>query len=184
MYHPGGIDFDGTWLWVPVAEYRPDSRALIYRVDPRTLKATLVLRVADHIGGLVRDTDAGMLHGVSWGSRRFYTWAITADGDGDAAAARAPRVRLNPSHYIDYQDCKYAGRGAMLCGGINGMLGGLDLVDLGDGRPLHQLPVSLRTAAGVPMTRNPVWFESIEAGLRIAFMPEDDTSVLYIYDVR
>ena len=26
MYHPGGIDFDGTSLWVPVAEYRPDSR--------------------------------------------------------------------------------------------------------------------------------------------------------------
>src|SRR5438067_1609493 len=22
-YHPGGIDFDGTHIWVPVAEYRP-----------------------------------------------------------------------------------------------------------------------------------------------------------------
>src|SRR6476659_1603477 len=25
MYHPGGIDFDGRDIWVPVAEYRPDS---------------------------------------------------------------------------------------------------------------------------------------------------------------
>jgi len=25
VYHPGGIDFDGVNIWVPVAEYRPDS---------------------------------------------------------------------------------------------------------------------------------------------------------------
>src|SRR3954453_627694 len=34
IFHPGGIDFDGTSLWVPVAEYRPDSRTIVYRVDP------------------------------------------------------------------------------------------------------------------------------------------------------
>jgi hypothetical protein len=180
IYHPGGIDFDGASLWVPVAEYRPDSRSLIYKVDPQTLKATLVLRVADHIGGLVRDTDAGALHGVSWGSRRFYRWAASGDGTIDAATAS---VRLNPSHYVDYQDCKYAGRGAMLCGGIGGTLGGLDLVDLGDGRPLHQVPVSLLTPGGLPMTRNPVWLEPAGDGLRAYFMPEDDTSVLYVYEV-
>jgi hypothetical protein len=179
IYHPGGIDFDGTSLWVPVAEYRPDSRSLLYKVDPQTLKATLVLRVADHIGGLVRDTDTGALHGVSWGSRRFYTWSMRGD-----QPAGAPSVRLNPSHYVDYQDCKYAGRSSMLCGGIAGTLGGLDLVDLADGRPLHQVPVSLRTPAGVPMTRNPVWLEPADAGLRAYFMPEDDASVLYVYDVR
>lgn len=40
MYHPGGIDFDGQYIWVPVAEYRPDSHATIYRVDPETMDAT------------------------------------------------------------------------------------------------------------------------------------------------
>ena len=35
IYHPGGIDYDGTSIWVPVAEYRPDSRSIVYRVDPR-----------------------------------------------------------------------------------------------------------------------------------------------------
>src|SRR3954462_9844310 len=34
IYHPGGIDYDGHDIWVPVAEYRPDSRSIIYRVDP------------------------------------------------------------------------------------------------------------------------------------------------------
>jgi hypothetical protein len=192
MYHPGGIDFDGRSLWVPVAEYRPNSRSLIYSVDPATLKATVALRAADHIGGVVRDTDAGRLHGVSWGSRRFYTWTLTADGTVEAASARTPAMRLNRSHYIDYQDCKYAGAGAMLCGGIGELrgpgtpllrLGGLDLVDLGDGRPLHQVPVPLWTASGHLMTRNPVWVEPSGTGLKAYFMPEDDASVLYVYEV-
>src|SRR5882757_1420395 len=50
IYHPGGIDTDGTNLWVPVAEYRPDSRAIVYRVDAQTMKAVEVFRVADHVG--------------------------------------------------------------------------------------------------------------------------------------
>ena len=36
IYHPGGIDYDGRSIWVPVAEYRPDSRSILYRVDPET----------------------------------------------------------------------------------------------------------------------------------------------------
>jgi hypothetical protein len=28
IYHPGGIDYDGRHIWVPVAEYRPNSRAI------------------------------------------------------------------------------------------------------------------------------------------------------------
>jgi hypothetical protein len=109
MYHPGGIDYDGKFIWVPVAEYRPDSRSIIYRVDPETLKATEVFRVEDHIGGIVHNTDDRTLHGVSWGSRRFYRWSL----DG-----RNQQRTLNPSHYVDYQDCKYAGNRRMLCSGV------------------------------------------------------------------
>ena len=72
-YHPGGMDYDGKWIWVPTAEYRPNSRAIIYRIDPATMKANEVFRYGDHIGGLVRNTRNNSLHGVSWGSRRFYT---------------------------------------------------------------------------------------------------------------
>src|SRR5205085_9104249 len=56
VYHPGGIDYDGASIWVPVAEYRPDSRAIVFKVDPQTMKATEVVRVADHIGAIVHDT--------------------------------------------------------------------------------------------------------------------------------
>lgn len=185
MYHPGGIDYDGTFLWVPVAEYRPDSRSIIYRVDPGTMKATEMFRVEDHIGGIVHNTDDRTLHGVSWGSRRFYRW--TPEG-------RNAQQTRNPSHYVDYQDCKYAGSRRMLCSGVTEIrptpdakpfrLGGLDLVDLRDGRPVHQVPVLLWTAGGLDMTHNPVWLEPSETGLRAYFMPEDDTSTLYIFEVR
>jgi hypothetical protein len=192
VYHPGGIDYDGTSIWVPVSEYRPESRAIIYRVDPDAMRATEAFRFADHIGAIVHDTDARTLHGASWGSRRFYRWNL--DRHGRVTNAGSPVRTVNPSHYIDYQDCKYATAGRMLCSGVAELrqspsspafrLGGLDLIDLDDGRPLHQVPVPLWTAGGVDMTHNPVWMEPSAAGLRAYFMPEDDSSTLYIYDVR
>jgi len=185
IYHPGGIDYDGKDIWVPLAEYRPDSRSIVYRVDPGAMKAVEAFRAADHIGAIVHDTGDRTLHGVSWGSRRFYHWTLGGDSLGRT---------LNTSHYLDYQDCKFVGLHRMLCTGVTDVrqtrdgapfhLGGMDLVDLGDGRPLHQVPVLLWSAGGLDMTHNPVWIEPSAAGLRGYFMPEDDRSTLYIYDVR
>lgn len=193
IYHPGGIDYDGRYIWVPVAEYRPNSRSILYRVDPATMKASEVLRFPDHIGGVVHNTDDRTLHGVSWGSRRFYRW--TLDGDGrvtNGSVASDELRRLNPSHYLDYQDCKYAGRRRMLCTGVTEMraqpdavpfrLGGIDLVNLEDGRPIHQVPVLLWTTGGLNMTQNPVWLEPSADGLRAYFIPEDDVSTMYVYE--
>jgi hypothetical protein len=82
----------------------------------------------------------------------------------------------------------------MLCTGVTELrqssdappfrLGGLDLINLSDGRPLHQVPVPLWTAGGMDMTHNPVWLEPDATGLRGYFMPEDDTSTLYVYGVE
>jgi Family of unknown function (DUF6454) len=194
IYHPGGIDYDGRWLWVPVAEYRPNSASIVYRVDPNTLEAEEVLRFRDHIGGVVHDTETNTLHGVSWGSRRFYAWPLNdqlapAEADVDPEKIRA----LNPSHYIDYQDCHYAGASQMLCSGLNKYevtgagtvaLGGLELVDLADNRPVHQVPVPLWVTPDLAMTNNPVACEAGQAAFRCHFMPEDDESTLFIYEVR
>jgi hypothetical protein len=192
IYHPGGIDFDGTSIWVPVAEYRPDSRSIVYRVDPATMKAVEVFRYRDHLGAIVHDTDGRRLHAVSWGSRRFYRWTLDADGRvGDpGAAARTPAV--NPSHYVDYQDCKYLVAHRMVCGGTIELradstaapfhLGGIDLVDLTSGHPVHQVPLMLWTASGLDMTHNPLSLEPSARGLRAYFMPEDDASTIYVYE--
>jgi hypothetical protein len=191
LYHPGGVDFDGTHLWVPVAEYRPDSRTIVYRVDPRTLIATEVFRYGDHLGAVACDADDRSLHAVSWGSRRFYRWAL--DDEGRPRHAEAPRRLDNVSHYVDYQDCKYAGRHRMLCSGVSTIrtgdrgaveFGGLDVIDLSDGRPILQVPIGLRTSSGRSMTRNPSWFEPTGAGLRAYFMPEDDRSSIHVFDVE
>ncbi|MFB3133342.1 MAG: DUF6454 family protein [Rhodothermales bacterium] len=192
IYHPGGIDFDGRYVWVPVAEYRPHSTSLIYRVDPASMEATEVFRYADHIGSLVHNTDEGTLHGVSWGSRRLYTWRLD---DGPTVTDVPPEqlYRVNPAHYIDYQDCQYVGAGRALCFGLGEyrqragaspfVLGGMELLDMRQGQPLHQVPVSLWTEEGLSLTRNPVELETTEDGLRAYFMPEDNESRLFIYDV-
>lgn len=189
MYHPGGIDFDGAHIWVPVAEYRPDSRAIVYRVDPASLAAEAVLRHEDHLGAIVHAHDRGTLHAASWGGRRYWDWPL--DAAGRPGPAGGPRV--NPSHYVDFQDCHYLGGGRMLCSGLAGYrtgpdapsfaLGGIEIVDVADGRPVFQLPVPLWTPSGRPMTQNPFWAETHGAGVRFRFVPEDDVSTMYVYDV-
>jgi hypothetical protein len=193
VYHPGGIDYDGRYIWVPVAEYRPNSAAIVYRVDPATMRATEVLRYRDHIGGIVHNTDDNTLHGVSWGSRRFYRF--TLDDQGRVTNSAVPPAELrktNRSGYIDYQDCKYLGNREMLCSGLNTYrmkpdaprfaLGGFEIVDLRNDLPVAQMPIELWTESGLPMTQNPFWIETTATGLRAYFMPEDNKSTLYIYE--
>lgn len=195
IYHPGGIDFDGTHLWVPVAEYRPNSQSILYRIDPKTMKAEEVLRFKDHIGGIVHDTERNSLHGVSWGSRRFYKWQLGDDGKVvNAGQSPESLMVMNPAQYIDYQDCHYAGASRMLCAGLNNYktapdaqpfrLGGFELVNLTDNRPIWQVPVELWSPSGLPMTQNPFFAESTEKGIRAYFMPDDDTSTLFIFDAE
>ena len=195
IYHPGGIDYDGRWLWVPVAEYRPNSKSIIYRVDPETLEATEVFRFPDHVGGIVSDPENGTLHAVSWGSRRFYTWKVTEDLTvPDAALAPERTHTLNPAHYIDYQDCALAKPGQAICTGLTEYrpgpdgqvfrLGGIETVDLKTGRPLFQVPVQIWTEKGKSIAGNPVLIEKTETGLRLTAAPEDNETKLYVYETK
>jgi Family of unknown function (DUF6454) len=173
IYHPGGIDYDGRWLLVPVAEYRPDSRAIVYRVDPDTLRAREVFRVDDHVGGLVRDHVSGRLHGVSWGSRRFYSWT---------SRGRQLAVAPNPEHYVDFQDCAYARFAKAVCTGITEYtgptgarleLGGIGVVNLDSNTLGAEVPVQSYSTAGHVVTRNPVDLEVEGETLRMYAAPDD-----------
>ena len=193
MYHPGGIDYDGRHIWVAVAEYRPNSRAIIYRVDPQAMTAAEVFRFGDHIGGIVHNTDDKTLHGVSWGSRRFYKWMLGGDSKVTNADTPPDTLRVpNRAHYIDYQDCHYVGGRRMLCSGLNNYrlvadgpvfpLGGWEIVDLRTDQAVYQVPVELWAPSGKPMTQNPFWVEATDSGLRAYFMPDDDNSTLFVYE--
>ncbi|WP_274653758.1 DUF6454 family protein [Paenibacillus humicola] len=186
IYHPGGIDFDGSRIWVPAAEYVPGGRSIVYKVDPATLRAEEAFRFGDHIGGLVCDRDGGRLIGCSWGSRTFYVW----DNDGKLLAAKE-----NPSHFVDYQDGQYAGEGCMTWSGISELplpapagglkhyeLGGLALFDTASLSMLHEVPVAGFSPHGRAATRNPVFLESDGSRLRLYAVPDDDCGSLLIYE--
>lgn len=197
IYHPGGIDFDGEQIWVPVAEYRPNSRSNVYRVDPDSLTPKLVFSAPDHIGGIVRNVHRGTMHGVSWGSRRFYSWLVLPGLRGRSIVLGGDWTP-NPSFYVDYQDCHYQGVEYMLCGGIASFgtprgsiaFGGLDLVDLRTNKPSHQVPVNQFIDEGtgpnpnLALSHNAFWAEPGENGkLRVYFMAESDNQAdLLVYD--
>ncbi|MBN2031190.1 hypothetical protein JW824_13230 [bacterium] len=192
IYHPGGIDYDGEFIWVPVAEYRPNSRSIIYRVNPVTLESLEIFRFQDHIGGIIHNTSNHTLCGVSWGSRRFYVWELDS-GNGSANPSALPRydMKLNGNHYIDYQDCHYLTDQLMICSGLNKYaipnmgdiaLGGLDLVNLDLLVAVHQVPFVVWIKPDLVMNNNPFFFELVDEHLRFYFVPEDDESNLYIYD--
>ena len=173
-YHPGGIDFDGQNVWVPAAEYRPNSRAIVYTVDPKTYRVTERFRVKDHVGGVVRDRTTGQVHGVSWGSRTLYDWTPTG---------RQLEATPNESHILDYQDCDYVSRGKQLCGGVTTLpgpkgssydLGGLALLDLKSNRILHEIPFpAFSPTTNHNATRNPVALETTQDKLRLFTAPDD-----------
>lgn len=178
IYHPGGIGYDGKHLWVPVAEYRPYSRTIVYRVDPVDLKHREAFRVDDHIGALVFNRPDQLIHGVSWASRQFYTW--TPSGD---LVERSE----NGNHYVDYQDCQFVRPKYMLCSGMamyslpahaEFALGGIELVQITDYLPVHQTPVVIypNDNAEVVMTRNAMFAELRSGVLTFYFLPEDSTA--------
>jgi hypothetical protein len=178
-FHPGGIDSDGKFAWIPVAEYRPDSTTVIYRLDLGSLELDEAFRVDDHIGGLAIDRSRSRIHGVSWGSRRLYTWDLAGHLVG-----KGP----NRSSYIDYQDCKNGGPGLAVCSGLNSFpgpngdkftLGGLEVIDLESGETQVQIPVPLFARDGSIMTQNPFDYELDGDSVRLYFVPEDEHSVLY-----
>ena len=103
-------------------------------------------------------------------------------------------MRPNPSHYVDYQDGQWLrGTNLMLCSGVKTYrmpgrrdgsfaLGGIGLIDTGTLSIVHEIPVRLWVDGRLPMTQNPFYAVATEEGLRFYFMPEDNESIVYVYD--
>ena len=187
MYHPSGIDFDGTHIWIALAAYRHHSEAKIYKVDIDQLEAEEMFSVSDHIGGLVYDRDANLLYGLSWGSRTIYCW--TPEGK--------EQYRYdNPSHYVDFQDAKYVGANMMIASGKNNLnfgvsdqkevreIGGMALIELATGKINHAVPVMISKGDGAIITRNPMDVELRDGKLTFYFAPEDNQTTIYVYQAQ
>jgi hypothetical protein len=185
MYHAGGLTYDGEDVWVPTSEYRPDSRSVMYTVNPRTGRVAEAFRYDDHLSGIARDLDTGLLHAITWGSRRILT--LTPVGE-------LRRELSVQSHYVDFQDCICAANGRMLWSGVaeypygeHGVfgLGGIAVLDMSTGHFHHEVPVTALSPAGRVVTYNATDLEIDGDRLRMYAVPDDgdrpgDSSLLVL----
>lgn len=211
-YHGGGVDYDGRYIWITLAQYRPNTTATIARIDPLTLDKTRLFRTNDHNGGIVHDTITNELVTLNWGGRNATTWSLKKyPKDFTPLPGFTPPIRsvATSSFFVDYQDCKFLGHHAipslmttqsrlpettdstrpiMFCGGVATLgeynLGGLALVDLETMLPLWEVPITLTSDLGVSLTQNPVDAHVVDGKLRVWFLPDQRNSTLYIYEAQ
>ncbi|MBX3241444.1 MAG: hypothetical protein KIT80_10695 [Chitinophagaceae bacterium] len=188
IYHPGGIDFDGEYIWVPVCEYRPFGPSILYRVDPNTMKAVKTVGCPDAIGAVAFNRSTNELIGMNWNARDFYRWKYSREGN-----LQFLNKEKNNHHFISYQDCQYIGNGTMLCSGLRNYrltdgsrfrLGGLQAIKLSDYSSLWETPVPVWVGSGASLNNNPFFAEQTAEKLLLYFIPEDDHSTMYIYAVE
>ena len=180
QYHPGGMDFDGSALWIPCAEYRPDSTTTVFRMQPGETPEK-AFDVDDHVGALARCGPVGDIVGWSWGSRHFYRWTV----DGHLRAAR-----VNPAFFVDHQDCQWLDSGHLLCGGVAevglasgpGWIGGLGLLDVDELVMEREVPFPIYSSTtGRVATHNPLWAEVCGDQLIVHLLPDDGMSTILSY---
>ena len=163
LIHPGGIELDGTYLWIPNAEYDADGPAIILALDPQSLEVSRTFTVSTHIS-LIASNGTDRLYGTNWGSADFYVW----DWDGNPI-----EIVASPTD-MDYQDCQFVDP-YLVCGGYEGDAGAIDIIDPEGWTLVHRINVSA-TSLGHPLTREGL---SLFGG-RIYLLPDDgpDSEVL------
>lgn len=162
-YHPGGLGRLGDAVWLPVAEYRRASTAVIQCRDATSLALRSSFPVADHIGAVAVTT--GALIGCNWDARRFYEWTF---------AGRETRA-LDHDGAARYQDLHWTGE-ALLAGGLLGDQGVVDLLDW-PSLDLRERIVVGRTDRDVVLTAEGM----AVSGSELLLMPEDDPTRVFVH---
>ncbi|KAK5196627.1 hypothetical protein LTR99_005415 [Exophiala xenobiotica] len=196
-YHIGGIEYDGDRIWATIAQYRPNTTATIVSVDPLTLEDTNLIHYADHLGGIVHDTQKQELSTLNWGARNASVWDLKAKTSCQYPQFSQPKsVARNPFFSYDYQDCKYLGhskvyfdRGVMMCSGVatysnNVTVGGLAIVDIETMVPYSEVPLTMVSDLGTPITQNPFDVALVNGKMRLYFLPDQRNSTLYVYEAE
>lgn len=163
-FHPGGLTLDGAHIWLPVAEYRRTSTAVIQLRDKATLRLIRQFTVPDHIGCVA--ASGRRLYGGNWDSLDIYEW----DKRGKQLAKRA-----NPSG-TRFQDMKWID-GKLLGGGLRAKgHGAIDWLDPDSLQLLRRVEVET-TDRGVVFTNEGM---TLRGGL-LYLLPEDDPSRLFVF---
>ncbi|MBM3838181.1 MAG: hypothetical protein FJ398_09480 [Verrucomicrobia bacterium] len=78
--HPGGMQSDGTRLWIPLAESKRQGRSVIrafpiVRLIPgQALEPDFQFEVNDHIGAVAVDPEHKLVLGANWDTEAVYVW--------------------------------------------------------------------------------------------------------------
>ncbi|ATY30722.1 DUF6454 family protein [Sphingomonas psychrotolerans] len=168
-YHPGGISISGRSIWVPVAELKPNSSAILLELDADSLRVRRKIRVADHLGCVA--ASGRTLVAGNWDSELLYIFDLADNG----------RVRTvpNPSP-THHQDMKFVDGQLVAGGSLTLWSGAVDWIDW----PSMKLRRTLRSGAigpvrplgrGGPYTGEGMAIE----GRELYVVPEDGPSRLF-----
>lgn len=187
--HPGGMDYDGEYIWIPITKYYPHSESIIVRVNPTTYKVEKMATIDDSVGAIIHDTDNHTLIGMNWDARDFLYWPLNERKEILYPEKKAKEIQVsNSQSKMAIQDSKYIGQNQLLGFGITNVqgkrIGGFEIRDTRNQALLHQTPIFLKTTKGISMTNNPCTVELTAEGLRFYFIPEDNLSTLYIYKLK
>ncbi len=163
-YHPGGLDATEDSLWIPVAEYRRTSSAVIQKRNKKTLALEATFNVNDHIGCIA--VAKGRLYGGNWDSRQIYEWTF----DGRQLAKR------DRTSQVSYQDIKYRARTIVASGLRTNGTGAVDFLDPKNLKIKRTLDFA-KTDRDVLYTHEGM---DLRNGL-IYFLPEDAPSRLFVF---
>ena len=165
-FHPGGIAADADSIWIPVAEYRASSTALIQRRSKRTLALESQFPVPDHIGCIAMTPQ--LVIGGNWDSRDFYVW------DHQGKLIR----KVAASSGNAYQDMKVHDGQLVASGLLSGGRAAIDWLDLSSMSLIRRAPLG-NTDRSQPLTREGMTvFEN-----RLWLLPEDGDSRLFVFDL-
>lgn len=162
QYHPGGMSLSGDSLWMPVAEYRRESSAVVQKRSTRTLELHYEFAVADHIGCVAVGPD--FLIGANWDSRDFYIWD---------QAGRLIRKAANPAANA-YQDMKFVDGRLVASGLLPDRTGAIDWLEYPSFKLIHRIPTG-KSSRGTPYTAEGMAIR----GERLFLLPEDAPSRLF-----
>ena len=166
-FHPGGIATDANSVWVPVAEYRANSTAVIQQRNKRTLKLEFQFTVPDHIGCVAVTPE--FIIGGNWDSRDFYVWDHRGNLIRQVASETANA----------YQDLKFVAGSVVASGTMAGAKGAIDWLDLDSFRLDQRLMVD-NTDRGASFTREGMTIFND----RLWLLPEDAPSRLFVFRLK
>ena len=117
-YHPGGLSLSGRSIFVPVAEPRPHSSAVLVEIDADSLTVRRRIAVADHLGCVA--ASGQVLVAGNWDSALLYVFDQRT----------GTRLRIVPNRLpTQYQDMKFVGNQLVAGGTLTLWNGSVDWID-------------------------------------------------------